>query len=79
MWFMGGFQFSWMSLYSAIPVVAYIDLINPVIYVTEATRVALLGQEGYLSFWLCCGTLLLFSVGCAWYALKRMKKRLDFV
>jgi len=79
MWFMGGFQFSWMALYHVLPVLAYIDLINPMIYVTEATRTALLGQEGYLNFWLCCGALVLFSVACAWHALKRMQKRLDFV
>ncbi|MCL5875771.1 MAG: ABC transporter permease [Candidatus Dependentiae bacterium] len=79
MWFMGGFQFSWMALHTILPTLAYIDLINPVIYATESTRAALLGQEGYLPFLLCCGALLLFSIICMWHALKRMKKRLDFV
>lgn len=79
MWFMGGFQFSWLALHHVLPIVAYIDLINPMIYITEGTRAALLGQQGYLNFWLCCSVLILFSSACAWHALCRMKKRLDFV
>jgi len=79
MWFMGGFQFSWMSFHHVLPFCAYMDLVNPMVYVTESTRAALLGQEGYLNFWLCCGALTFFSILCAWHALKRMKNRLDFV
>ncbi len=79
MWFMGGFQFSWLSLHHVLPVVAYLDLINPMIYITEGTRAALLGQAGYLNFWLCCGVLMLITVVVGMHALCRMKKRLDFV
>lgn len=79
LWFMGGFQFSWTALHSALPSVSYINLLNPVIYVTEGTRAALLGQPGYMNFWICCAMLITFSVACAWHALIRMKRRLDFV
>lgn len=79
MWFMGGFQFSWLSLSALFPLFAYMSLVNPMIYVTEATRAALLGQAAYLPFWLCISALIVFSIGVAWHALKRMKKRLDFV
>lgn len=79
MWFMGGFQFSWYALYAIVPKLAYIDLINPVIYATETTRATLLGQEGYLPFWPCSFALLVVSILCAWHSLKRMKKRLDFI
>lgn len=79
LWFMGGFQFSWQALYSVIPTVAYINLLNPMIYITEATRVAIIGQEGYLPFGICIGMLAIFSVLCMGHALVRIKRRLDYV
>ncbi|MBP6869761.1 ABC transporter permease [Candidatus Babeliales bacterium] len=79
MWFMGGFQFSWFSLYSVVPLIAWINLINPMIYVTEAMRVALLGQADYLNFWLCLATITIFSIIILLAGLRNLKKRLDFV
>lgn len=79
MWFMGGFQFSWVSLYQAMPWIAYLNAINPMIYITESTRVALLGQEGYANFWLCLIAVLCFSVFCFVMGYRNLKKRLDFV
>lgn len=79
MWFMGGFQFSWFSLYQAMPVLAYVNVINPMIYITESVRVALLGQEGYANFWLCLGVIAFFSVVCFTIGFYNLKKRLDFV
>lgn len=79
MWFMGGFQFSWMALYTVTPVIGLIDLLNPMIYATEATRIALLGQAGYINFWIC----LMMLFGCAMISfmvgLWNFKKRLDFI
>lgn len=79
MWFMGGFQFSWFSLYTVTPIIAWIDLLNPMIYITEATRVALLGQTDYLNFWICLGAITFFSALILWIGLLNLKKRLDFV
>jgi hypothetical protein len=79
MWFMGGFQFSWKALYSVVPIAAWIDLINPMIYITESTRAALLGQADYLNFWLCLGAISFFSVLSFSVGLWNLKKRLDFV
>lgn len=79
MWFMGGFQFSWTSLHHVIPVVALIDLINPMIYITESTRAAISGQTDYLNFWLCLGAIAIFSAAFLWVGLLNLKKRLDFV
>ncbi len=79
MWFMGGFQFSWLSLYKVMPIAAYINLLNPMIYITEAARVALLGQEGYLNFWICIGVILIFSAFCFIVGIRNLKKRLDYV
>lgn len=79
MWFMGGFQFSWFSLLKALPIVAYISLINPMIYITEAMRVALLGQENYINFWICIIVINAFSLACALIGIYNLRKRLDYV
>lgn len=79
MWFLGGFQFSWMASYKTLPWLAYINLINPMVYITEAVRVALLGQEGYINFWLCLFAILIFSLVCLYLGITGLKKRLDFV
>jgi len=79
LWFLGGFQFSWYSLYDLAPTLAYINLLNPVVYVMEGTRVALMGQEGSLPFWLCVLMLVLASVIAAYIGIKRLMKRLDCV
>lgn len=79
LWFLGCFQFSWKSLKEVSPVLAYIDLLNPITYISEGTRAAILGQQGSLNFWLCVFALLCFIVFGGWHAIARLKKRLDFV
>lgn len=79
LWFLGCFQFSWTSLLQVSPVLAYLDLLNPITYVAEGMRAAILGQAGSLNFWFCLGSLILFSVVCGAHAMVRLKKRLDFV
>lgn len=73
----GGFWFSWYTLYRVTPTFGYLNLLNPLIYVMDGTRAAVLGQTGYLPFWLCVGMLILFTVFCGWHAVYRLKKRLD--
>ena len=79
LWFLGGFQYSWQVLYDYNPTLAYVSLINPMFYVMEGSRAAILGQEGSLNFWLCIGMLILFTILCGWHGMKRLKKRLDYV
>lgn len=79
MWFMGGFQFSWQALHAVSPVVAYVNLINPMIYITESTRASMLGQTGYINFWLCLLAIGVFIIACFALALRNLRKRLDFV
>lgn len=79
MWFLGGFQFSWMASYKTLPWLAIANLINPMIYITEAVRVALLGQDGFINFWLCLMAIALFSIICLYLGIVSLKKRLDFV
>lgn len=79
LWFLGGFAFPWYVLYKAAPIFAYLDLLNPLIYISEAYRVALLGQEGYLNFWLCMAMIMCFGVLAGLIGSKRLKKRCDFI
>lgn len=79
MWFLGGFQFSWTALHNTVPVLAYINLFNPMIYITEAVRIALLGQENFINFWLCLLAITLFSMFFLYLSLYNLKKKLDYV
>ena len=79
LWFLGGFQFSWMASYKTIPSFAMVNLINPMIYTTEAVRVALLGQEGFINFWLCLLAILFFATLSLYFGITNLRKRLDFI
>lgn len=79
LWFLGGFQFSWQVIHDKVPAIAYVMLINPVMYMMEGMRAALLGPQGYFNVRLCIGVLCLFSLVCFADSMRRLKKRLDFV
>lgn len=79
LWYMGGFQFSWESVYNLSKPLAYVLLCNPIMYVMEGMRAALLGQEGCLPWGVCCLALCGFSLMCWFYARYKMKRLLDFV
>ena len=79
LWFLGGFQFSWATMYKSCSPLAYVLLANPIIYIMEGTRAAVKGQQGCLSWWTCMGMLSLFTIASWLVAYNRMKKRLDFV
>lgn len=79
MWFLGGFQFSWKALYSVFPIIAYLNLFNPMIYITEAIRSTILNPNDYLNFWLCIMAILFFTVTFFIFGFKTLKKRLDFI
>lgn len=77
MWFLGGFQFSWKTLYSISPIIAYINLLNPLVYALEGGRAAALSPELSLPYWYCIGALLLFSCLFGYIGIQNLKKRLD--
>ncbi|HLB40574.1 MAG TPA: ABC transporter permease [Candidatus Babeliales bacterium] len=79
MWFLGGFQFSWSALHHVFPWLAYLNLLNPMLYITEALRVSLLGQADYLNFWLCLLAITSCASLCFLVGYRNLKRRLDFV
>lgn len=79
LWFLGGFCFSWQSLYQTSQPLAYVSLLNPIIYISEGYRSALMGPEGWLNFWLCLGATALFGIAAGWIGIRRLKRRCDFI
>jgi ABC-type polysaccharide/polyol phosphate export permease len=79
LWFLGCYQFSWAAINQSLGSLSYIFLINPVLFVMEGMRGALLGAEGFLPWGICCGALCFFIMICWQYAHYKMKRLLDFV
>ena len=79
LWFLGGAEFPWQTIYNLNKPLAYFALLNPLLYPMEGIRAAFFGQKGFISFWLCFVALFLFSLFFIWLGIKRLKKRLDFI
>lgn len=78
-WFLGGFQYAWYTLYKTSPTFGFLALVNPMTYVMEAIRISILGPQGYLPFWPCVLIVIAFAILSAFVGIARLKKRLDFV
>ncbi len=74
----GGYFYSWETLYKFSPALAYLNLINPMLYVMEGMRSAALGGD-YLPFFACILTLWGFNILLAWHGCKRLKVILDCI
>ena len=79
LWIFGASQFSWHTLLKVFPIIAYINLANPYVYAMEGIRVAVLGQPGYINFWLCILALWVFNILFTFIGYKKLKKKLDFI
>jgi ABC-2 type transport system permease protein len=79
LWFLGGFQFSWMAMYKLSAPLAYLLLLNPIIFIMEGSRAALLGTSDCLPWSACCAALIGFTILFWIYAHYKMKRLLDFV
>lgn len=77
LWWLGGYQFSWNTMNSVSPVTAKLMLINPILYTSEGMRAAVLGQEGYLPFWVSFFALVVATLMVGFIGVKKMMKRLD--
>ena len=78
-WFLGGYQFTWLTLSNTIPVLAYINLLNPMTYILEGFRGAVLGVDGYLNFWLCLGMVSIWTVIAGYIGVRKFLSRLDCI
>lgn len=79
LWFLGGFQFPWKMLYGVAPKFALASLCNPMIYIMDGMRATALPTEKYLPFWICMAMIILFSVVCGYFGIRKLKQRLDCI
>jgi ABC-2 type transport system permease protein len=79
MWFLGCYQFTWSMLYTANPTIAYIDLLNPVVYVLEGMRGSIDTGQPTIPFHFCVFAMIFFTVFFAWLGIRQFKKRLDCI
>ena len=79
LWFFGGSQFNWYTLKDVSPIIAYINLCNPLTYAFEGIKNAALRDGQFLNFWLCIGMMLIFSIIFACMGNYKMKRRLDYI
>ncbi len=79
MWMLGAYFYSWGTAYKLSPLIGILNLANPMVYLMEGMRAAVLGQEGYLPFWLCMAATWLMILCFLPHAISRLKKRLDCV
>jgi hypothetical protein len=79
MWHFGGYHFAWRHLYEANRYIAYINLLNPIIYINEAFKIAITNQPGILSFYGCIGMIICFTILCFLIFYNKLKKRLNFI
>ena len=74
-----GFFYSWKSAYAISPVIGYLHFFNTLIFILEAAKASVLGQTGFLPFWPCLFALFGFIGFFAFDAIRRFKKRVDYV
>lgn len=79
LWFLGCYQFSWQAIYLLSAPFAYLLLCNPITFVTEGVRGALLGSSGFLPWGICCVALCCYIMAFWSYGYYKMKRLLDFV
>ncbi|MBT3455444.1 ABC transporter permease [bacterium] len=78
-WWLGGYLFSWETFNLNFPLIAKINLINPILYTIEGIRASIIGQEGQINYWICLGMVCLFTIIIAIRAIVLFKRRLDCV
>lgn len=76
---LGGFTFTWKVMWQASPIFAYINLLNPVMYMFEGMRAATLDPAMSLPFWICPVVLLIYSIPMGYIGITLLKKRLDAI
>lgn len=75
----GAYFYSWKAVFEVSPVFAWIDLLNPMVYIMEGMRAAALGQAEYLPFWVCLPVVWFFIIIFAVRGISRLQNRLDVV
>ncbi|OGN59381.1 MAG: hypothetical protein A3F40_03265 [Chlamydiae bacterium RIFCSPHIGHO2_12_FULL_27_8] len=76
---LGGYFYTWYSVFDKSEIAGYINLINPLIYTTEAIRASVFGQSGYLNYYVSISAIIGFILIFSIFGIRKIKKRLDCV
>ncbi len=74
---LGGLWMNWATMYKFSPLLGYISLCNPLIYISEGLRCAVFGQAGFIPFWICSLALLAISILFYFITLIAFKRLVD--
>ncbi len=77
LWFMGCYQFTWHMLHKASAKIAYLNLLNPAVYILEGMRSALVSEYQLLPYGLCIFMTICFTLLFAYLGVQGFIKRLD--
>lgn len=77
LWFLGCYQFTWYMLHHVSPTIAYVNLLNPVVYAMEAMRGCTHTDIALLPYWLCLVMIIVQTILFAYLGIKQFKKRID--
>lgn len=77
MWFLGGFQFSWYTIYTLSKPLAYIALCNPLTYALEAGRASMILTSSSLPYAYCLIALITATIIIGFIGIQLLKKRMD--
>ncbi len=76
---LGCYWFSFFMGYKVFGFAALIALTNPLTYMCEGVRAAVLGQSEHMNFWLCLVVLIAYTSVFGWYAMRKLRRRLDLL
>ncbi len=76
-WFLGCYQFTWYMLLEANPTLAYLNLLNPIVYVLEGMRGCIHLDLPTIPFSICITVMLAFTLLFGCLGIHYFKKRLD--
>jgi len=76
---LGGAWVPWMFMQKASPLLAYIILVNPFLYITEGIRGAILGNGIYIPFIYCVSALSFATIIFTYFSFVSFKKRIDHI
>jgi hypothetical protein len=79
LWFLAGYQFSWATSLHAVPFLAYVNLLNPLLYILEGLRSTILNPDDFIAFWYCFAVVAFSTLFFGYFAVKNLERRLDCI
>jgi len=76
---LGGLLVPWNVIYKTSPILGYIALLNPLVYVSEGARQALLTGPAFFPLWICSAVMIGVTILCTTVACNAFKKRMDHI